>query len=501
MRQEAIEAIVCWQNTLGDQGALEITFHGGEPLVPGPGFYRIALPLLRDGLAPRKVRFGVQSNLWLLTDELCDLFFEYDVSLGTSLDGPEPINDAQRGEGHFRRTMHGIERARARGLDVGCICTFTAQSAPRYNQVFDFFVRAGLNFSIHAALPSLTPSSHLGGDSGIRTSNWILSPKAHGQLLVNMLERYLAQLDRIRITTLDSMCRSISAGRGGICTFDDCLGKYLAVDPEGWIYACQRFAGVPAYRLGNVYDCPSQEALAEASAWRMLQKRQERIEEECGDCPHLDFCRGGCPYNVLAANGGFARSLRDPHCPAYQRGFNYITDRALEEVFSEENLTAVAEGGPGKYGLMRTGKLLQIVRGGPHPHKVYQQARKIVSAVALAVSDSPISAAQRLDRAGLITDHEHAVRSLMALQAELHASVQGQVKVFIHVTYACNLVCTHCYASAGPGKLSAMSVADTVRLVHEAAAAGFHKAFITGGEPMVHPQRDAMLDALVGHLA
>lgn len=145
MRQETVEAVVHWQNSLDNSGPLEITFHGGEPLVPGAEFYRIALPLLREGLAPRRVRFAMQSNLWLLTDELCQIFREQRVSIGTSLDGPEPINDAQRGRGYFRRTVAGIERARSNGINVGCICTFTTQSAPRAREVFDFFVHEGLN--------------------------------------------------------------------------------------------------------------------------------------------------------------------------------------------------------------------------------------------------------------------------------------------------------------------------------------------------------------------
>ena len=150
MGRETVEAIVRRQESVGGEDPLEITFHGGEPLVPGASFYRMALPLLRDGLAPRRIRFAMQSNLWALTDELCEIFRDHGVSLGTSLDGPEAINDSQRGQGYFRRTMAGIERARAHGLDVGCICTFTAQSAPNADAVFGFFVREGLNFSVHA---------------------------------------------------------------------------------------------------------------------------------------------------------------------------------------------------------------------------------------------------------------------------------------------------------------------------------------------------------------
>jgi hypothetical protein len=57
MSRETIDAVVRWQRMLACDGPdaggdLEITFHGGEPLVPGVDFYRMALPALRDGLAP-----------------------------------------------------------------------------------------------------------------------------------------------------------------------------------------------------------------------------------------------------------------------------------------------------------------------------------------------------------------------------------------------------------------------------------------------------------------
>jgi len=38
------------------------------------------------------------------------LFRKHGVSIGTSWDGTEAINDAQRGKGYFARTMAGNER-------------------------------------------------------------------------------------------------------------------------------------------------------------------------------------------------------------------------------------------------------------------------------------------------------------------------------------------------------------------------------------------------------
>jgi len=487
--QATLEAITRWQQANAERYTLEITFHGGEPLVPGPSFYRNALPLLRVSLAPRNVHFAMQSNLWLLTDELCQLFKEYEVSLGTSLDGPEAVNDAQRGSGYFQKTMAGIDRARAHGLTVGCICTFTAQSAKRADEVFDFFLSEGLGFSIHAALPPLGRS---GGD-------YALSPAEHGQLLVDMLDRYLDNTTQIRISTLDSMSRSISAGKGGICTFGDCLGEYLAVDPAGWIYPCQRLAGVETFRLGNVHDCPTRQDIEETLAWRTLKYRQDRVAEDCGNCSHRTYCRGGCPYGVLSANGGsFNGDLRDPHCPAYRRTFDEITDRALAEVFSEENMDAVTAGVSEKHGLLRKGKLIRVMSGGPHPQDSARRARQAVAAVALAVSGTPEEALQRLDSAGVVTNPDAALGSLQALLRGLDTQPQqGLLNAYLHVTEACNLTCNHCYAiSRKPENAASMAVADAVRMVRGVAEGGFTKAVITGGEPLIHPQRNALLEAL-----
>lgn len=489
MTAETLAAVVCWQRQNGDSRKFAVTFHGGEPLLPGLAWYRMALPMIREGLAPREVRFSIQSNLWALNDDLCDLFHEYQVSLGTSLDGPEDINDAQRGQGYFQRTMVGIERARSNGLNVGVICTFTQQSARQIDSVFDFFIEKRLGFSVHSAIQPL----------GHPEYDFVLPPGRYSQLLSDLLERYLENADKTRISTLDAMIRSISAGQGGICTFTDCLGYYLAVDPEGWIYPCQRMAGIASFRLGHVQDCPTRADLENAPIWVAMQKRQEKIDEVCGDCPHLVYCRGGCPYNVLAANNGrLDADPRDPHCPAYQRIFDEITDKALGEVFSEENMGAVVAEKPGKYGLLRKGALLQIMRGGAHPQDIALQARQTVAAAALGVSTTPEEALKKLEQAGVIHNPAAALGSLRRLRDQLDKqSQQGLVNAYLHVTEACNLDCRHCYAvSKKPEHALSMSVKDILSLGNQVAEAGFKKLVITGGEPLIHPQGEALLEAL-----
>ena len=488
MTADTLRAVIRWQHQLGDVEPLEITFHGGEPLLPGIEFYRQVLPALRDGLGSRLRGFAMQSNLWRLTPELCDLFRQQGLSLGTSLDGPETLNDAQRGSGYYQRTMQGIRLAQSHGLDIGCICTFTPQTLLKRDEIVDFFITEGLPFSVHAALPSLRPPS---------PDTWALSAEQYGDLLLWLLERYWQDCTRIQISTLDALCRSVSANRGGICTFGDCLGDYLAVDPHGFIYPCQRFAGMPQYQLGNVHDVPTWADMMAAPAWQMLKDRQDRIQEDCADCVHLDFCRGGCPYNTLAASGGrFNGTLRDPHCSAYQRIFRHILDRGVEAVFTPQNLEhLISHPGPGK-SLLRTGRIASLINGGPHPYQVAQNARRVLAAVALAVTDSPDVSLEKFEQLGLVTNPNQTLSGFQHLYQHLTNPTQGLVNLYLHATFACPLRCTHCYAVAGPTATEAMPVADIIRLTREAAHLGFRHSVITGGEPLVHPQHDALLDGL-----
>ena len=261
----------------GQAGAenLELTFHGGEPLLAGAAFYQDALPRLQNAWQGRVVRFSVQSNLWRLDEAHLDVFGEYPVSLGTSLDGPEELNDAQRGKGYFRRTMAGIDRARRRGIPVGCIATFSAQTAPEWRRVVEFFLAEGLSFSVHAALPVL------GWPNG---QPWELSAAAYGELLVNLLDFYLGHRKQMRLETLDGMIRAVSTGKGGMCTFGDCLGGYLAVGPDGSVYPCQRFAGDERFRLGGVDEPP--ERLRQSAVWVDFARRQEQITRVIIDPMH-----------------------------------------------------------------------------------------------------------------------------------------------------------------------------------------------------------------------
>ena len=321
MSIETIEEVVSWLKNFRDD-PVTFTFHGGEPLLAGADFYRKALPLLSKDLKPLEPNFALQTNLWMLTPELAKVLAEYKIPIGSSLDGPKALNDMQRSEGYYEKTMRGYEMAKEHGLQVQFICTFTSYSVQFKEDIFNYFLENGLTLKLHPALPSLRSQE---------PEKWALAPEEYGELLVYLLDKYLENMGQIEVRNINDYCRCVFTGRGTVCTFVDCMESTFAVGPDGSIYPCYRFVGMPEYVMGNVRDHPSREDLAGSAAGQRMRQFKEYVDRECKGCKHIRYCRGGCPYNAIAPNNGEIKGV-DPHCKAYQRVFDEITDRFNKEM-------------------------------------------------------------------------------------------------------------------------------------------------------------------------
>ncbi len=327
MSIETIKEVVEWlKGFRGD--SVTFTFHGGEPLLAGADFYREALPLLVEGLSPRKIAFAIQTNLWKLTPEIAEIFAEYNIPIGSSLDGPKELNDLQRGKGYYEKTMAGYEIARAHGLNVRFITTFTSHSVKFKEDIFNFYLEQGFTLKLHPCLPSL---------KGENPDKWTIDPEEYGELLIYLLDKYLENMGRIEVMNIDHLCKCVFTGRGTVCTYVDCMGDTFAVGPEGGIYPCYRFIGMPEWVMGNVYDHPTMADLAQSDAWKRLHQFKEYVDRECGKCAHIKYCRGGCPYNAIVPTDGEIKGV-DPYCTSYKMIFDEITNRVNEEMFGSSNM-------------------------------------------------------------------------------------------------------------------------------------------------------------------
>lgn len=323
MSIDTLKQTVNWLKTLRED-SVTVTFHGGEPLLAGLEFFETALPLIKTELNHLKPALAIQTNLWNMTDDIAELFSAYSIPIGSSIDGPEELNDYQRGKGYYQKTMRGYQIAKAHNLKVSFICTFTSYSIQQKEAILNYFLENDLTLKLHPSLPSMRDDN---------PDEWALSPEDYGELLVYLLEEYLDKMDEVEIMNIDNLAKSVFRRRGTVCTYVDCMGDTFAIGPDGNIYPCYRFVGMPDYVMGNVHDNPSLEDLSESKPWKLLMEFKDFVDKDCKRCNYIKFCRGGCPYNALAITDAKVEGV-DPHCTAYKRIFKEITDKATREMLS-----------------------------------------------------------------------------------------------------------------------------------------------------------------------
>ena len=333
MDEKTVDDIIEWLKDFKRE-PVTFTFHGGEPLLAGYDFYEYALDKISSQLNFLYPAYAIQTNLWLMDDKIASLFKKYDVPIGSSLDGPKELNDLQRGVGYYEKTLAGYEIAKKHGLQCSFISTFTNYSIQYKEEIFNFFKEKGFNMKIHPALPSI--KSH-------KSDNFALEPEDYGQLLLYLLDEYLDLADQIELKNIDHLCKAVFMKTGFVCTYVDCMDSTFAIGPDGTIYPCYRFVDMPDYVIGHVADKPSFEELMESKAERLLKQYKEFVDDDCADCRHIKYCRGGCPYNALTMTNHQVTQV-DPHCEAYKMIFDKINDLMDEQLnFSFEQLDQTVE--------------------------------------------------------------------------------------------------------------------------------------------------------------
>ncbi len=296
---------------------LTILWHSGEPLAAGLDFYRTAFASIDRILSDRwNVRHSIQTNGTIVNDTWCEFFCEHQISIGVSLDGPEPIHDANRttraGRGSFARVMRGIERLRAHDIDVSVLCVLTSDSIGHPHELFHFFVDSGFRqiaFNVEE----------------IEGPNLESSLLRIGRDLPDARSRYRAfmarmdELNRVRgrplaIREFVSQAQSIRDRFENPASVpvvaEQRAGAILTMARDGTMYSWspELASGAPdRLSLGNIRDAVSIDQLLATERALAIQREIDQGVEMCRtQCEYFGVCGGGSPGNKLFERGTFA---------------------------------------------------------------------------------------------------------------------------------------------------------------------------------------------------
>jgi len=289
---------------------LTVIWHAGEPLVVPSSFYREAFEAIA-ALRPDsvRVRHSIQTNGMLISPEWCELFRDWNVGVGVSLDGPRHFNDAHRlsrtGRSTFDRALAGIRMLRREKVPFHVISVLTAQSLQAPQEMLGFYLTEGIEdvcFNVEES-------------EGDHVSELLASqaPEERFRRFLAHFWREARRDDRIRmIREIDGIIpRVFRPGDGELDNVQvepfamlnvDCRGNVSSFSPE--------LLGLknPAYDdfiIGNVLANSLEEMRASVAMQAMTRDIRAGVARCRASCEYFSVCGGGAPINKLSENGSF----------------------------------------------------------------------------------------------------------------------------------------------------------------------------------------------------
>jgi len=293
----------------------EIIWHGGEPLLAGIDFYKSIFDYQKR--FPISFKQSFQTNGELMTQEWCDLFKEYECTVGFSMDGPPKIHDQQRknrnGLGTSSKVLNGMKLCTGKGIKFGVLCVVTDLSSKYPETISNYFYSKGIkNFDF---LPSCK-----GGEEVMTSSSGSLSPYKFSIFMEKVFDWYLDKDDPdVDIRIISNVMSRLFGGRNTLCSMQGtACGRFLTIYPDGKVMFCDDYEYTMFEALGNI-KMESISQIIKGDRFRYMRESVNRRLNKCQHCEVVTVCQGGCPRHWNEEGSYF--------CSYYKEFYYYCYDK------------------------------------------------------------------------------------------------------------------------------------------------------------------------------
>lgn len=313
-----------------------ICWHAGEPLAAGIEFYKAAFAQIEQLAAihkPKDLCFNhsFQTNGLLINQAWCDLFKQYPVHVGVSIDGPAFLHDAHRktrtGLGSHAGTLKGIKLLQDNDIPLSTISVLTADSLDYAEEIFDFFESQGITnvgFNMEET-EGIHAQSSLDGE-GVEVCYraflkrfWDLVAEKNSAMKVREFEAICSLVyNNVRLTNTD-MNHPFK-----IVSIDH-QGNFSTFDPELLSMPSDHYGD---FVIGNVATHTFESACQTPKFQQLYREMQEGVNLCQQSCDYFGLCGGGAGSNKYWENGTFAST----ETQACRYRIKAVADIALESL-------------------------------------------------------------------------------------------------------------------------------------------------------------------------
>ncbi|MFJ1786321.1 radical SAM/SPASM protein FxsBH, inactivated beta-hydroxylase extension form [Streptomyces anulatus] len=312
--------------------SVTVILHGGEPLLAGPARLRRVCEELGsalNGIAELDLR--IHTNGVQLSPRYLDLFDEFHVRVGISLDGDRAANDRHRlfanGRSSHPMVMRAVEllrEERYRHLDLGLLCTVDIHNDP---------------VAVHDALAGLEPPlvdfllPHATWDDPPPRPDG--SPTAYADWLLTVFDRWTEQGRPMPVRMFASVLSSLNGGPSLTESLGLAPTDLVVIETDGQLEQVDSlksaYEGAAATGF-DVFDNTFDEVAAHPGV-RARQLGLAGVSETCRRCPVVRSCGGGL----------YTHRYRSDSAPGFDNPSVYCADLAALIRGIEERTAAATE--------------------------------------------------------------------------------------------------------------------------------------------------------------
>jgi uncharacterized protein len=288
-----------------DLASVQVVLHGGEPLLAGvDGLRRIITELHSALRGVCELDLRIHTNGVQLTEAFCELFEQYGVRVGISIDGDRAANDRHRRYANGRSSYDRVVRAisllrtdRFRSLYAGLLCTIDVANDP---------------LAVYEALIALEPPRV---DFLLPHATWEEPPprpegrdEQYADWLIAIFDRWLADGRPTRIRTFESILSTSTGGDSDTEALGLAPTTLAVIETDGSYEQVDSlkvaYDGAAGTELSVFSD--ALDVVARHSGIVARQQGLAGLAQKCRECPVVTSCGGGLYAHRYRSGTGFA---------------------------------------------------------------------------------------------------------------------------------------------------------------------------------------------------
>lgn len=328
---------------------IAIEFQGGEPLMNWPIIqFTTKYSKKLAELSGKDLQLRLITNLSLMTDEILDYCYNNEISISTSLDGPEELHNRNRiyvDDNSYQKASYWIKKATdlyKKGKDgkemflPGAILTTTKRSLEFSKEIVDEYVKQGFNSLF---IKHINPFGFAAKDSANnhftveefldfykKSMDYIIEINKNGYEMREMTSTIM--LSKILFGE-DPNYLELRSPCGAA------IGQ-MAYNYNGDIYTCDEgrllsMMNDETFKIGNVFEHQYEDLIDNNVVKSVCTSSCLDALPSCADCVFKPYC-GTCPiYNYIVQGNIFGNMPNNDRCRINKEIFRYLFDKLKDE--------------------------------------------------------------------------------------------------------------------------------------------------------------------------